>query len=481
MSEQSASAKSPALFARKGSARPAGTLIHYERAVALRDAKRAQDGEGDPEAGGKTSADRENSADRIGPGTRGDKPTRTRAKKAKGGKPDQGTDPAGSLLAIPFRRLDQNARGISAENRKSEPSGVDAPPRVPLKKRAAKPLSPAVAKVPAEKLPTASGSSAPATPTAPAAKESAAAPTRPMPAVATPSGAGRESWAAAGLGLLAMTGVVLGLWYTMSDSRRVEEAGRAPAEPVPTAAAPAAPASDDALAAGEADRDDPSAPTVQEHSASTMAPTFDLIRIEPDGQAVIAGRAAPETELILLDNGQPIGTVTADWSGEWAFIPDKPLPAGDHKFSLVVSTPQGTVTVPAPAADTGDGELEGAIDGLKGRARQDRRSSLEQPPAGQGAASAVPSQPDVARRDSGYDVQLSSTTTRKGAEQELTKLQRSFPTLLGDKVLFVQEAKIDESDTRFRVRTGPFAELDPARQLCAEFRSLKQDCLVIER
>lgn len=470
MSEQSASAKSPELFARKGSARPAGTLIHYERAVALRNARRAQDAgdTGDSKAGADAA---ESGADQNELDLKGSQAGKSRSRKGKGGKLDSVADPAGSLLAIPFRRLDQQARGVPAEDLQTGVPEADSPPKVPLKKRDAKPL-----------LPPAPVADEPGTPV----------PARPTPQVAaTPApGAGRESWAAAGLGVLAMIGVALGLWYTMQGSRPTGEANPAPAESAPTAPA-AAPGEELATAAepGGPASQSPVAEAASESAADKMEPSFDLIRIEPDGQAVIAGRAAPDTELILLDNGKPIGTVTADWSGEWAFIPDQPLEAGDHKFSLVVSTPQGTVTIPAPAPAgemKGGGDLENAVDGLKGggasKAAPDRQSHLDAPSASDDAAPlAASAKTGASPGEPSYDVQLSSTTTRKGAQEELTKLQRSFPALLGDKVLFVQEAKIDETDTRYRIRTGPFADLDPARRLCAEFRSLKQDCLVIER
>ncbi len=86
-------------------------------------------------------------------------------------------------------------------------------------------------------------------------------------------------------------------------------------------------------------------------------PSVDVARVEPDGAAVLAGRAAPGAELILLDNGTPIGTVTADASGEWVFVPVSPLRAGAHQFGLVVKTVQGRVTL--PAVENGGPDAEG--------------------------------------------------------------------------------------------------------------------------
>ncbi len=110
--------------------------------------------------------------------------------------------------------------------------------------------------------------------------------------------------------------------------------------PTPALAPAAAPAAAPATApfdeGAEADR-----------APETTPPSIDVVRVETDGAAVIAGRAAPGAELIVLDNGAPIGTATADAFGEWVFIPDAPLPAGAHEFGLVVKRVQGGVTLPA--------------------------------------------------------------------------------------------------------------------------------------
>jgi len=81
----------------------------------------------------------------------------------------------------------------------------------------------------------------------------------------------------------------------------------------------------------------------------TIIPSFDLVRVEPDGSAVIAGRAAPYADLVLLHNGEPIGKVRADWAGEWAFVTDKPLPADRHQITILVNDPDAKITLPQGA------------------------------------------------------------------------------------------------------------------------------------
>jgi hypothetical protein len=58
------------------------------------------------------------------------------------------------------------------------------------------------------------------------------------------------------------------------------------------------------------------------------------VRVNPSGDAVIAGRAQPDAEVIILDQGKAIGSVKADNRGEWVFLPDSALDPGEHSFTL---------------------------------------------------------------------------------------------------------------------------------------------------
>ncbi len=72
-----------------------------------------------------------------------------------------------------------------------------------------------------------------------------------------------------------------------------------------------------------------------------MKPEFDVVRINPDGDAVIAGRATPGAKIEILDGGKPVGSVTADKRGEWVFLPTEPLPSGKRELGLIMSGPDG--------------------------------------------------------------------------------------------------------------------------------------------
>ena len=63
-------------------------------------------------------------------------------------------------------------------------------------------------------------------------------------------------------------------------------------------------------------------------------PTFDVVRVSPNGNTVIAGRAMPDSLVINLDNGLEFGRTKADDRGDWVFVPEEPLKPGSHTLRL---------------------------------------------------------------------------------------------------------------------------------------------------
>jgi nucleoid-associated protein YgaU len=70
-------------------------------------------------------------------------------------------------------------------------------------------------------------------------------------------------------------------------------------------------------------------------------PAFDVVRINPSGTAVIAGRAAPGATVRVLANEALLGEAVADATGAWVFVTDKPLAPGDLSLSLEVAGAAG--------------------------------------------------------------------------------------------------------------------------------------------
>lgn len=96
-----------------------------------------------------------------------------------------------------------------------------------------------------------------------------------------------------------------------------------------------------------------------------IAPSFDIVRVEPSGEAVIAGRAAPGSEVILRAGDRILGMVVADARGQWVLVLEIPLEPGSHELSLESRQPGGltllsenvvVVSVPRPQIATAEPE-----------------------------------------------------------------------------------------------------------------------------
>ncbi|MGH6715399.1 MAG: LysM peptidoglycan-binding domain-containing protein [Bradyrhizobium sp.] len=74
--------------------------------------------------------------------------------------------------------------------------------------------------------------------------------------------------------------------------------------------------------------------------AAGDVPSFDVARIEPSGDAVIAGRAAPGATVELLRSGKPHDRAVADQSGEFVMVPPR-LPPGSYALTLRATRPNG--------------------------------------------------------------------------------------------------------------------------------------------
>jgi nucleoid-associated protein YgaU len=125
-------------------------------------------------------------------------------------------------------------------------------------------------------------------------------------------------WLGSGAAVLLLTGAAMyGLQGTQEPRRVVP--------PAPVAANPA-PAR---------------APAAIVQPAQPVVPSFDIVRVDPNGQSVIAGRAAPGDRVRIMEGDKPIGEVTADQRGEWVLVPTAPLPPGDRQLALEATRPNG--------------------------------------------------------------------------------------------------------------------------------------------
>ncbi|MGY5806325.1 LysM peptidoglycan-binding domain-containing protein [Rhizobium sp. LEGMi198b] len=93
----------------------------------------------------------------------------------------------------------------------------------------------------------------------------------------------------------------------------------------------------------------------QTQAAGPVTPSFDVLRVEPDGSTVIAGSAEPNSKLEIVDGDKVVTTTEVGPSGDFAAVLDNPLPPGDHELVLratgkdgkaVTSEEVATVSVP---------------------------------------------------------------------------------------------------------------------------------------
>lgn len=64
------------------------------------------------------------------------------------------------------------------------------------------------------------------------------------------------------------------------------------------------------------------------------APGFDVVRIDPNGVAVLAGRATPNSEVVITANGKPLATARSDAGGDWSAVAQHKFDAGRLQLGL---------------------------------------------------------------------------------------------------------------------------------------------------
>lgn len=153
-----------------------------------------------------------------------------------------------------------------------------------------------------------------------------------------------------------VVGVLAGYWHFagLLPERQVFAEGSAPEEtaqpePGPSVASEAEAPPAPETAEAEPDEPDAGAPA-PDASRTADAPSFELLRVEPDGSAVIAGRAAPGSEVKLLSGGEVIASERASEAGDFAMALTDPLAVGEHELTLQTEDEAGEATESAEAA-----------------------------------------------------------------------------------------------------------------------------------
>lgn len=108
-----------------------------------------------------------------------------------------------------------------------------------------------------------------------------------------------------------------------------------------------------------------------------------------------------------------------------------------------------------------------------------------EPPKAVPAAPAAPA-PTAATQtaavpSNGFVLQLASLKAKERASAEWSRLQKSFPTLLGSRQLVVLPVDLAGRGTFYRVQAGYFPNRAAAEAVCKQLKAKSQDCLVTKR
>lgn len=88
-----------------------------------------------------------------------------------------------------------------------------------------------------------------------------------------------------------------------------------------------------------------SAPAPTEPKSTAARPSFDIVRAEPDGSVIMAGRAEPGWTVTVESGGKPVGQTVVDQNGEWVIEPTRKLAKGEHSLELRAQNAEGGRTL----------------------------------------------------------------------------------------------------------------------------------------
>ena len=140
------------------------------------------------------------------------------------------------------------------------------------------------------------------------------------------------------LASLAVVGILVFAWPTAEPERPAPIASSKAPEPGDSSKTTAPGPGKEAVEALKSLTDQVTPPPDRKDGS----PAFDVARIEPNGEAVIGGRAAPGATVELLRGGVVHARTEADPSGEFVLIP-RPLPPGSYDLTLRATQKDGKV------------------------------------------------------------------------------------------------------------------------------------------
>jgi nucleoid-associated protein YgaU len=182
----------------------------------------------------------------------------------------------------------------------------------------------------------------------------------------------------------------------------------------------------DAAATGDIADAEPEPPAADAAAEpANAAPEFDIVRVSPGGDAVIAGRATPGAEVTVMAGDAAIGKATADARGEWVILPDKPLVPGNHELGLVARVEGAAPSQSASVVVVVVPEPEKTIAGEEGGDTAGQALALAVPRDGEGASTVLQAPATPGEGISDEDLRLDSVDY--GKEGDVTVGGRAEP------------------------------------------------------
>ncbi len=200
------------------------------------------------------------------------------------------------------------------------------------------------------------------------------------------------------------------------------------------------------------------------------------IKIRPDSPG---GLEVPYQETLALNDVQP----DPEQPQVERLLPPPETPLSPPEAAAVqpapADIPPGTETTvePVPPAQV----VPSASDSAASEAAPGAPEPAPSAPAAPAAPTQTAPKQTAAVPENGFVLQLASLKARERAPVEWSRLQKSFPALLGDRQLVVLPVDLAGRGTYYRVQAGYFTDRTSAEAVCQQLKAKSQDCLVTKR
>jgi nucleoid-associated protein YgaU len=242
-----------------------------------------------------------------------------------------------------------------------------------------------------------------------------------------------------------------------------------PAEVTPEAAAPAAVPAEEA-----AEAEAPAGEEAPAEEAEALAPRFDVVRVEPDGNTLVAGRAEPGSSVTIEVDGEAVGSAEADAGGAFVTVLDLGTSEAPRAMRLTTGTASDAVgsaeTVilgPSPdvVADAGSAaEAASEVAGMEPGAETVEAAATDAPAPETVSAEAGTEPPAPATAEAAVETAAADAAAvpEPAAEAEAAATAPSAPVAEVQPATVIAAAPATGAATGAVAEAAPVAEAPPA-------------------